>query len=167
MSKAVNAAKRTNVSAAGKVARVVELDEIRLSSLKLDTHLNLEPPSEFGISQQMKHSFIVGDSKKGLVVDLGYRLTLESPLEQRLDPAFPDLEIEAHFCAFYRLKDTTDLSDVDFDCFAELNGTLNTYPYWRELVQSVCARAGLGGITMPVWRASTKVIEKEEGEPLS
>lgn len=159
MKPAVAPAPATNVVAAGKVARVVELMQVRLASMRFDSSFGDDPPGEFEMKQFMTHRFAREEEGDGLLAIVGYRLALEAPEEQQAQPGRPDVEIEAHFQAFYRVKDLTGLTDVDFDCFAELNGTLNTYPYWRELVQSMTSRAGLGGIVMPVWRAQTRKLE--------
>ncbi len=156
MRTATESAATTNVAAAGRVAKAVELVQIRLASMRFNTSLGIDPPSEFQIKQFMTHRYQVEEDGPGLVATLGYRLVLESGDEKVDDSGKPSVELEAFYQAFYRLKNSEGLSDADLDCFAELNGTLNTYPYWRELVQSTTSRAGLGGITMPVWRAKTR-----------
>ncbi len=158
MSASADSSPTTNVLAAGRVAKAVELVQIRLASMRFNTALDIDPPSEFRIKQFMTHRYQLEAEGASLVATLGYRLTLQTGDEDSRESETPSVEVEAFFQAFYRLKNSEGLSDSDFDCFAELNGTLNTYPYWRELVQSTTSRAGLGGITMPVWRAKTREV---------
>jgi preprotein translocase subunit SecB len=64
------------------------------------------------------------------------------------------LEIEAELVLLYSIKDIEGLDDSSFKSFAELNGTYNAWPYWREFVQNVTSRMGLPPLTIPVFRLS-------------
>ena len=62
------------------------------------------------------------------------------------------LTIAADFLLVYRIDDATGLDDTAFKNFAEVNGTYNAWPYWREFVQSITTRMDLPTLTIPVFR---------------
>jgi hypothetical protein len=63
------------------------------------------------------------------------------------------LAIKATFVIFYDVESFEGLSDEHFGAFAATTGVFNAWPYWRELVQSTCARMGLSKpVIIPVFR---------------
>lgn len=64
----------------------------------------------------------------------------------------PDFVIEAEFALEYEIASETEFADEEIDAFAEMNGTFNAWPYWRELVQSTSARLGVAPLVVPVYR---------------
>lgn len=73
--------------------------------------------------------------------------------------------VEAEFQLRYSSANVLNHSEPELRWFAELNGTLNAWPYWRELVQTVLGRAGVGSLTLPLLRAAPVPVG-ENGEPL-
>ncbi|WP_419163979.1 hypothetical protein [Candidatus Palauibacter sp.] len=71
--------------------------------------------------------------------------------------------LSATFLAIYRLEGAAAYPTDSLEHFAELNGTYNVWPYWREFVQTAAARAGLASIVVPVFRPQVQEIE-EQGE---
>jgi hypothetical protein len=69
---------------------------------------------------------------------------------QKEESAF--LTIAADFLLVYSITDVSDLDDASFRSFAELNGTYNAWPYWREFVQNITSRMDLPTLTIPVFR---------------
>lgn len=72
------------------------------------------------------------------------------------------VDLTATFLATYRLEDASSYPQDALHHFADLNGTLNVWPYWRELVQSFAGRAGLPGVVVPVYRPRVKQIPEQE-----
>lgn len=64
------------------------------------------------------------------------------------------LEIEADFCAQYRLKQSADVEELRpaIEEFGRYNLGYHVWPYWREFVQSTCARMGIPPIPVPTFR---------------
>lgn len=64
------------------------------------------------------------------------------------------LEIEAEFCAQYRLKPSADIDVLRpaIEEFGRFNLGYHVWPYWREFVQSTCARMGIPPIPVPMYR---------------
>lgn len=64
------------------------------------------------------------------------------------------LEIEAEFCAQYRLDPSADLEGLRpaIEEFGRYNLGYHVWPYWREFVQSTCARMGIPPIPVPMYR---------------
>lgn len=64
------------------------------------------------------------------------------------------LEIEAEFCAQYRLDPTAELEAQRpaIEEFGRYNLGFHVWPYWREYVQGTCARMGIPPIPVPMYR---------------
>ncbi|MEZ6993328.1 MULTISPECIES: hypothetical protein [unclassified Aeromonas] len=67
------------------------------------------------------------------------------------------VEITATFTAIY--KSDIQLEKECIEAFSENNVGYHVWPYWRELVQSYCARTSIPLIEIPLYICST---EKEE-----
>ncbi len=64
------------------------------------------------------------------------------------------LQIEAEFCVQYRLKPFADVEGLRpaLEEFGRYNLGYHVWPYWREFVQSTCARIGIPPIPVPMFR---------------
>jgi len=72
------------------------------------------------------------------------------------------VELTAIFLATYRLEGAHAYPHDALQHFAELNGTYNVWPYWRELVQSFAGRAGLPDIVVPVFKPRVRELASQE-----
>ena len=59
--------------------------------------------------------------------------------------------------------------DLDLDClneFGQRNALFHVWPYWRELVQSTCARFGFPQIVLPMYQVpeSTWTVDEDSTE---
>jgi hypothetical protein len=72
----------------------------------------------------------------------------EDPLEGRYF-------IGVEFRATYQLESAVELTDEALECFAVWNGQFNTWPYMREMVQSLALKAGLGEVSVPLYRSQS------------
>jgi preprotein translocase subunit SecB len=57
----------------------------------------------------------------------------------------------------YNIKSFEGLDEKAFMSFAELNGTYNAWPYWREFVQNITNRMQLPTLTIPVFRIQSSI----------
>lgn len=64
------------------------------------------------------------------------------------------IEIETEFCAQYGLDDDIDEEELRPALieFARYNVGYHVWPYWREYVQTTCARMGFPPIPIPMFR---------------
>jgi hypothetical protein len=75
----------------------------------------------------------------------------------------PLVEVVAHFEARYVSKEK--LSDAAISAFAEHNVGFNVWPYWREIVQSMCSRIGVHPcFTIPLYRMPKRSPSQDVGE---
>jgi uncharacterized protein YbgA (DUF1722 family) len=69
-------------------------------------------------------------------------------------------EITAEFVSEYRII-KPDLSKEAIEEFGKYNTMLHIWPYWRELIQSMCARMRMAQIVLPMYRVP-KYTEQEK-----
>lgn len=157
MSKAPRAT--TNLQLAGIVARHVQIQSINLVSATLTSNVDPRAPIEdIELSQMHRASYEV---KTGEVeVSTEFRF---SGHEQESEKEIIDLT--GSYKLIYSLDTEDELPELAFEHFAKLNGPYNAWPYWRELVQTVAGRVGLGAIVLPVYRPKMEKVSPpaEEG----
>ena len=79
---------------------------------------------------------------------VGIRLIREE--ENEVENASSLVIVEAEFDACY--LSLQEVSKEQLDAFSQNNVGYNVWPYWRELVQSLCSRAGLAPIRVPFYK---------------
>lgn len=76
--------------------------------------------------------------------------------------------IKSVFVVQYRLPEKVEVSQAECQSFADSNGVLNCWPYWREFIQSSVARMGLPPLTVPFFKvrqkAETEVAKKKKAK---
>ena len=72
-------------------------------------------------------------------------------------------EIAATFVAQYLILPDTKPSRAALDAFAKSNAGYHVWPYWREYIQSICARAGLPVVTIPMYQIPKEHQAKKAG----
>jgi hypothetical protein len=77
------------------------------------------------------------------------------------------VEIEADFALHYRLKDEVDAGKLTkaFEEFGRFNIGYHAWPYWREYVQSTCARVGIPTIPVPMFQLPKSKKETRSMQP--
>lgn len=60
-------------------------------------------------------------------------------------------EIGAVFVAQYLIKEGSNPRTEALDAFSKMNAGYHVWPYWREYAQSVCTRAGLPIVMIPMF----------------
>lgn len=137
----------TNLQLAGMVAQRVQINAVNLVSASLTSAVDpVEPPTNISLSQAHRATYV--RENDAVVVNIEFRLTgLETDEEKQI------IELECTFRLLYDLTEESDhLPEESFAQFAKLNGPYNAWPYWRELVQTVAGRVGLGAMVIPVFR---------------
>ena len=154
---------QTNLSLAAKVARVVELHWIRLrsASLQVDSFDVDQLPPELRFDISHRNSYRLRPDIGALDVVVEYRVDILNDVSGASREAL----VEAEYQLRYLTPKDFESQAHELKWFAELNGTLNSWPYWREMAQTVLARAGLGSLTLPLWRP-TPIRVDETGVPV-
>ena len=147
----------TNISLASEVARDVQLESIALRRAQFEAFAEGEVDlTKLKANTQVASKYSLEGSR--LLVAMSFRFELALPGE----PPSPALNLIAEYALRYKLPEGNTYRDLALRYFAELNGALNVWPYWRELVQTVASRAGLGALTLPVYRAQARVVPEAD-----
>jgi hypothetical protein len=149
--------KPPSIAAAGRVAQRVELVNIRL----VQSAFTVSPKyvgGEVDASVRMQAQAQVIRRERLIQALARYYLIADT-----LKPKAPAFRINAFYLLRYTVGDMEGLSASDIDDFADINGVFNSWPYWREYVQSVSCRMGLPIVTLPVYRVGGG---EDESEPV-
>lgn len=136
----------------------VSLNEARLSS----TVDPLDPPARVAASQAYRGRFELPPAHEDhlyVFVDLRFSAAPEGE-DAEGDGAI--VQLEATYLLAYGLPSARTYPADALQHFAELNGAYNVWPYWRELVQTVSGRVGLGAIVVPVFVPPVRDLGAEE-----
>ena len=140
----------TAIDHASLVARDVQIDSVILVSIQMDATGDYEGHLLLSNRHRCRYRLRSAEPDRLRVyVDLRFDA---SPDGEPLGESKSRVDLSATFLATYTLKDAGQYSAEALKHFADLNGTFNVWPYWRELVHSLTGRAGLYGITVPVFR---------------
>lgn len=91
---------------------------------------------------------------------VGIRLIFSSEKEDSLEEDYQSiLEIVGVFEAKYISK--TQLEEDDLDAFSTDNVGYHVWPYWREYVQSTCARIGFA----PAFEVPVYIVPRKDEKP--
>lgn len=146
----------TNLELAGKVARHVELDVIKLRHATVSTNEEAETlPEQVKVDIKYRSTYERrgrGTDAPSVVLRVDFKLAVQAEAEGEAETDF--MSVEAGYLLAYQLSAEADVDEECLKHFAETNGPYNAWPYWRELVQSVSGRLGLPGLTIPVFRPS-------------
>lgn len=99
------------------------------------------PPSARGI--------VVEPNRLRVVVKYRLRATRGGPRSRT-----PAIGIRATFELFYLLPSELAPTPTEISAFCKTNVLLNSWPYWREFVQSTISRMNLPPLTIPLFRFS-------------
>ncbi len=131
----------------------------------IETDVHLTPQHRFGPIGQMnvikttESTYGIAGRFVLLYFEAGVRLVGDVALKTAVDDnSLPDdavyVEIEAEFCAHYRLSPSADPEELipALEEFGRYNLGYHVWPYWREYVQSVCTRIGIPTIPIHMYR---------------
>ena len=157
----------TNLERASVVSRHVELESVVLTHIEMKAGPDpLEIPTDLRLVQQFRCRFELPTTRADHVfvyVDFRFDATSTGDVQEER----PLLGLSATFLAIYRLTDARSYPSDSLKHFADLNGAYNVWPYWRELVQSVAARAGLASIVVPVFKPPIRRIDEQKEIPFA
>lgn len=152
----------TNLERASLVSRSVQIESVALTQIAMDTDLDPnESPEELRLGQQFRCRYETGESQRDrlfVYVSLLFDASVapQGPAERRV------VDLSATFLATYRIEEAASFPEDALQHFADLNGTYNVWPYWRELVHTFTGRAGLSGIVVPVFKPPVRPVPTQE-----
>lgn len=140
---------RAMMALAGEVAAKVQIEKIQL--IQMSGHQDLRAgdlPSD--VAFEFRCEECVDRDLKKLTPFIFYRFTA------RYDGQEPEsktpLSVEAAFKVVYSVESFEGLDDRRIKAFSHLNGIYNSWPYWREYLDSTLGRMSLPTVTMPVFQ---------------
>lgn len=146
------------VAGASQVAAAIKLRDIRL--LKLDFELYpvpIEPPLDVRIDADTSYNLDEG----ALIYIVAFRVAT-TPSGEGTDELF---SCETRFLVDYEITDAQqDLGEDALEAFGQITVVFSTYPYLREIVQSVTGRAGLTALVLDVIKSPLHLIPSDAGE---
>lgn len=157
----------TNLERASLVSRSVQIESVALTNVAMNTDLGRarhSAPLRLSQRYRARHDPRPPGTSK-LLVRVNFRFEAHATSDVESDRRVTD--IDAEFLVVYRTNDASAFPADALRHFAGLNGTYNAWPYWRELVQSMTARAGMSGITVPVFKPQVREVEVQENLPVS
>ena len=155
----------TNIERAGLVARDVQIESVTLVHTRMTTTLDdASRPTELRLGNSFRCRYQLRSSDPDrLRVHVEFQFEANPSEGEHLEAAV--VEIMATFLATYTLPDAQTYPADALRHFADLNGTYNAWPYWRELVQSMTGRAGMPGVTVPVFTPKVREVAVQEDLP--
>lgn len=143
---------------------VIDNVNIRMVTLKTATVNSTVDPLDAGAKVEASFHFRARSTlpekwPDNLYVHVGMRLDVRPDGEDKSAASL--LELEAEYLLVYDLPAAAQYQEGALQYFAELNGTYNAWPYWRELVQTVSGRVGLASIVVPVFRPPIRNLDVE------
>ena len=152
----------TNLDRASLVSRNVAIESVNLTHAEMRTGFDpFDPPEVAQLTQRFRCRFELPPSRLDCLF-VQVNLILEGTGAENAEQEQELVSIDATFLAVYRLEDANSYPRDALGHFAELNGTYNVWPYWRELVQTFAARAGMGGLVVPVFKPPIRPVEEAE-----
>lgn len=155
----------TNLDRASLVSRNVAIESVNLTRAEIKTGLDpIEPPEIARLTQRFRCRFELSPARLDCVL-VHVNLVLDGTGAEGTQEEKQLVGINATFLAVYRLQDARSYPSDALQHFADLNGTYNVWPYWRELVQTFAARTGLGGLVVPVFNPPIRHLEESDEIP--
>jgi hypothetical protein len=163
----------TNLDLARPVSAQVEIRSINLQEASVKSRIDPRAPvpDEIYLRQAYRASHDVGEGESDIAVyvDLLFEAFPGTAPDEDLDVA-EELErteaalvsLDARYTLVYSVPSGSDFEPDALDAFAELNGTYNVWPYWRELVQTVTGRVGMASVVVPVLKLPVREIDEAE-----
>lgn len=158
-------ASQEEMKSAAKIAKVVQLLNVSLSSVRarngLIDALALSTPRQLpGLDARFGyrvagHRFAT-DSTLLVEVAMNLQLLRQSTTtpEKGVSSDVPRTDVEVHYVAHYSIDKgilSNDLPAVDLDAFARLNGLYNCWPYLRQEIDRLTSAMGIPFV-LPVLR---------------
>lgn len=154
----------TDFGLAQTIARDVKLAAVTLCSTDLESRVDpLSPPTELQLDHGYRARYEVRPAApEHIYVFIDLKFEAVPGQESEAPSAKPTLALTATYLALYELPAAAERDENALQYFAQLNGTYNIWPYWRELVQTVTGRVGLASYVVPVLRLSPTEVPNDE-----
>ncbi len=140
-----------DLAAAARIAKRVDLKDIRLSEITasgpIKTNGLLEP--------EVRHACTTRQEGDSLEVLCSYNVRVKSG----------DVEVvraEFKYTIIYTLSGDDPVESSDLEHFAFANGTYHSWPFVRQLVFDLTANMGFAPYTLPVFQFNPKPPKREE-----
>ena len=132
----------------------VRLTDVRLVNASVRTRIR-DASTLKNPQLTMKHGAKVIDrNDDGMLVAAMMRAQVVEGSDEQ-DPA---ISMTVTFVLEYAIPDAGDFGDDVLAEFAQVNGTFNAWPYWREDIQTTSARMNLPPVLLPVFRLERKNV---------
>ena len=82
-----------------------------------------------------------------------------------VEPVALLVHVGATYLLQYELNPEMKFTDVQADAFARINGLLNSWPYWREHLQTTLLRMELPPLTLPLLKADQALEIVKSAQP--
>ncbi len=153
----------TNIERAGVVARHVQIESVTLTDMNMKATLHeigQQVELRLGNWFRCRHELRPTDPDRVFVyVELKFEANPDGEADLESGAL---LRLSATFRATYRLEDANSYPQDALQHFADLNGTYNVWPYWREFVNTSTGRAGLPGVIVPVFTPNVRQLPTQE-----
>ncbi len=151
----------TNLDLARVVASHVQIEAIALRAATVRSGVNpMATPDTLTLSQSHRASYKREGSSPRLEVVLDFQfVAMEEAAGASPHEA---VKLDATYAIYYALPEGQEYPAESLKAFAWLNGAYNAWPYWRELVQTVTGRVGLGSISIPVYRPQVVTVQDDQ-----
>ena len=152
----------TNLERASLVSRSVEIESVTLTQIEMDADLDpQEVPRELRLRQQFRCRYETRESQRDRLF-----VYVQPSFRRERSPAragrTPRGRAECNVPRRLSDRGSASFPEDALQYFADLNGTYNVWPYWRELVQTFTGRAGLSGIVIPVFKPPVRPVPIQE-----
>lgn len=146
----------TNIDRAATVSRHVEIESVTLTQASFESNVNPLAASE-ELEAEISYKAAYEQKPGHIFVHVDFRIEAEPKAEGPDAPAVAQLQ--AMFTLVYSVPADIEFAEDALQFFAELNGTYNAWPYWRELVHTVSGRAGVAALVVPVFRPPVREVD--------
>jgi preprotein translocase subunit SecB len=140
--------RQTDFAAVGRVARRVELREIRLADLS--AKLMVEGANPLTASVNLDHDCQHELLNETLLLRCNYKISLSEGEK-------PVAAVSATYRILYAVSGTAPIPEADLGHFAFANGIYHSWPFLRELMFDVTAKLGFTPYTLPTFLFNPQV----------
>jgi hypothetical protein len=144
----------------GKVAPHMELVRLKMTHGGFAFEASPKGADEAGRFQTTFNASWEAPSERRVISTIRLELRATTPTPPRAadtegpSPQSSQFTIKATFELEYVVAEGSAVSKDALDLFARINGVYNSWPYWREFVQSMTARMQVPTLTVPLLRSS-------------
>lgn len=139
--------------AVSTVAQRIELRAVR--TVELSARLLGDPPDTVRpVHLDIEYSATPALLQDGFVVEGAFSLKASTKAEDGSPSRSPFLEVKYRLGVIYGHQGDLPAQDV-LAAFAEMNGLIHLWPYFRAFVQESCGHLSVPGILVPPFRAIT------------